>query len=218
MILFNKLKDNKGTVSSQLGKDLAKMILNGKSDFLREAIDLSSYNLTDIKEKNIRAGAAKIVECVAMEKPEMVAPYLEKLFPALSAPEPQTRWITIRTFGCCARLKPEIAKKAIPFARKYIQEKTEGQLCLVSSADLFLGDYGEISAKHAKEVFSILLESTDTIIINEHDWLMESFIKTVKHLTTKEKETIASFAHECIDSSRKKTRDRAKKLLALCAS
>jgi hypothetical protein len=213
MAIIDQLRENKGTVSSQLGKDLAQMILSGKSDCLKEAIELSSYRLESKSDKNIRAGAAKIVECVAMEKPEMVTHYLEKLLPALDAPEPQTRWAIIRTFGFCAKLTPEIAKKAIPFARNYIHDKTEGQLCLVSSADLFLGDYGEISKKHAQEVLSILLESTDNVIANEHDWLIESFIKIAKHLTNKEKELIALFAMGYKDHSRKKTRDRVNTLL-----
>jgi hypothetical protein len=41
MTLINQLKANKGTVSSQLGKDVAQMILSGKSDCLKEALELA---------------------------------------------------------------------------------------------------------------------------------------------------------------------------------
>jgi len=40
------------------------------------------YKAKDTKEKNIRSGAAKIVEIVAELKPELVASHLEKLLPA----------------------------------------------------------------------------------------------------------------------------------------
>ena len=126
MPILEKLKNNKGTVSSLLGKTLAHEALNGNLEILKEAVELSVYSIADKKEKIVRSGAAKIVECVAMEKPELVAPYLAVLFPALEAFEPQTRWMIIRTFGLCAKNNPEAAKKAIPFARKYIHEKKEG--------------------------------------------------------------------------------------------
>jgi hypothetical protein len=169
MSLLEDLKINKGTVSSSLGKKLATEVLNGNNALLNDAVELSCYQLNNKEMKNIRAGAAKIVECVAMEKPELVASYLEKLLPALSAMEPQTRWMTIRTVGLCASYQPEIARQALPFAKKYIREKVDGQLCLVSSVDLFLGDYGAISVDTAKEAYPVLLDSIDNVIMNEHD-------------------------------------------------
>jgi hypothetical protein len=216
MSIFEDLKTNKGTVSSALGKKLAVDVLNGTPGILDEAVDLTCFQVKNRKEKNIRSGAAKIVECVAMEKPELVAPFMEKLLPALTVDEPQTRWMIIRTIGLCASLRPDIARQAIPYARKYIREKAAGQLCLVSSADLYLGDFGAISTENAREVQPILLESTDNVILNEQDWLMEAFIKIVRNLGPKEKEEIDSIAREYSNVSRKTTQARAKQLMALC--
>jgi hypothetical protein len=122
----------------------------------------------------------------------------------------------IRTMGFCAKLQPEVARKAIPFAKKYIQEKTEGQLCLVSSADLFLGDYGSISFETAQEVFPVLLQSVDNEILNEHDWLLEAFIGVAGNLDKKGQEKILSWADEKSGSSRKTTQERIKKLKKVC--
>ena len=154
MSIFEELAANKGTISSALGKALAKKVLQeGQSDILSECIDLSTYEKEDVSAKNIRAGAAKVVEIVAEKRPEMVAPRLEDLLPALSVQEPQTRWMIIRTMGFCAHLNKPIAQKAIPYAKKYIAEK-EG-LIIASSADLFLGDYGALSKEDAEIVFPI---------------------------------------------------------------
>lgn len=216
MSILEQLKSNKGTVSSALGKRLAADVLNGDTIILKDAIGLSSYCANNINVKNIRSGAAKIVEIVAEKRPDMVSPFLEQLLPALSVEEPQTRWMIIRTMGFCAKLQPEVARKAIPFAKKYIHEKTEGQLCLVSSADLFLGDYGSISSETAQEVFPVLLQSVDNAIENEHDWLLEAFINIAGNLGKEDQAKILSWVEEKSGASRKTTQERIKKLRKVC--
>jgi hypothetical protein len=217
MELLEKLANNKGTISSALGKQLAKEVLAGNDALLEETVPLVCYRLNSKKDKNIRAGAAKIVEIVAEKNPDLVAKYLETFLPALDAAEPQTRWMIIRAFGFCSRVNPEQARKGIPYAKKYIDKKTVGQLCLVSSADIFLGDYGSISEENAGEVFPILIDSTKNVIMNEHDWIMESFMKIAKYLTEKEKKMVLEFAEECKKNPRKATQIRVKKLEELCS-
>ncbi|MGE5627938.1 MAG: hypothetical protein ACM3X7_07445 [Solirubrobacterales bacterium] len=216
MVIIDQLRNNKGTLSSELSKSLALEVLTGNTEILKEAIELTSYALTNKKEKNIRAGAAKIVEIVAMETPELVAPYLAKLLPALDANEPQTRWMVIRTMGVCAAYNEAIAEKALEYAKMYIRKKKEGELCLVSSADLYLGDYGVISRKNTEQAFPILLESTDNIILNEHDWILEAFTKIIPNLLEDEKATVLSFAKEYKNHSRKTTQKRVEVIEKLC--
>ena len=216
MQIIEQLKNNKGTISSELSKRLALEVLSGNMDILSEAIELTSYELKNKKEKNIRSGAAKIVEVVAMEKPELVSPYLEELLPALEADEPQTRWMIIRTMGICAVFNEVIAGKALEYAKMQIRNKKEGELCLLSSADLYLGDYGAMSSKNTEKVSSILLESTDNIIMNEHDWLLEAFTKIIPNLLDREKATVLSFAREYQNHSRKTTQKRVEIIEHLC--
>jgi hypothetical protein len=211
MGVFDLLLKNKGTVSSALSKKLGLSVLDGDIAVLREAIKYCTYNLEDVKSKNIRAAAGKIVEVVAQKKPELVAPHLEKLLGALTAREPQTRWIIIRTMGLCARLNEKTAEKAIPFAKRYIEVK-EG-LCLSSSADLFLADFGSISKKNAKKVFPILEQSISNYVYNEQDWILEACAKIAGNLGEKEKAVILAFAKKWENSSRKATQNRAKKIL-----
>ena len=208
MTLFDKLKNNKGTVSSALGKILANEILDGNIDLLKETIPLVCYNLKTRKDKNIRSGAAKIVEIVAEKHPKLVAQYLVNLLPALEVDEPQTKWMIIRTMGFCSEVQPQITKKAIPFAKKYINEKVDGQLCLVGAADMFLGDYGALCKENAEAIFPILVDSTNNVIMNEHDWIIEAFIKIVKYLTIKQKEIILDFCEEYSNHPRKATQSR----------
>ena len=83
MNIFDQLKNNKGTVSGKLSESLAEEVLTGKINILEEAVKLVSYSINNIKEKNIRSGAVKLIECVAMKKPELVSKYLDSIFPAL---------------------------------------------------------------------------------------------------------------------------------------
>jgi len=129
-----------------------------------ECIDFAFYEPSAPTQKHIRSGAATVVKIVAENRPDLVAPYLEKLLPALSVKEPQTRWAIIRTMGFCAHLNKTIAEKAVAYAEKYIDEK-EG-LCIASSADLFLSDLGVISEKDAHRVFPILELSMENVIEN----------------------------------------------------
>lgn len=216
MQILEQLRNNKGTMSGELSKRLALEVLSGNMVILDEAIELASYSLVNKNEKNIRAGAAKIIEEVVMKKPELIAPNLEKLIPALEASEPQTRWMVIRTIGLCAQYNEIVAEKALDYAQIYIQKKKEGELCLVSSTDLFLGDYGAISRKNTAQVFQILLESTDNIIMNEHDWLLEAFAKIAHNLLDYEKATVLAFAREYKDYTRKTTQKRVEKIEQLC--
>lgn len=216
MSLLRCLSNNKGTISNALSKKLAEKVLDGDKNLLKEAIPLVVYKLNDKKLKHIRAGAASLVDAVAKEQPKMVIPYLEKLFPALDAGEPQTRWIILRVFGLCSEIKPEIVKKAIEYAKKYIFEKAKGQLCLVSSADMFLGEYGKLSKEATNEVFPILVESMNNVIKNEHDWIIESCIKMIPFLSNEQKKVVIEFTQKYENHPRKATRSRVKKINTLC--
>ena len=213
MGIFDQLQNGKGTVSSALGKELAARALQGDLSVLEEALVLTVYDLPRAESKHIRAGAAKIIEIVAEKRADLVAHHLEALLPALDAPEPQTRWMILRTFGLCASLAPDVAAKAIPFASREIQNK-EG-LIVASSADLYLGDLGAASPQYAKSIFSILKVSAMSVIKNEADWILEAFTAMCANLGDDEGRFVAGFAREYVEDTRKSTRKRAEKLMKL---
>jgi hypothetical protein len=212
MNIFEQLSNNKGTVSSALGKALAQKVLKGQIGILSECIELSSFEAEIPAQKHIRSGAAKVVEIVAEKQPELVAPHLEKLLPALSVKEPQTRWMTIRTMGFCAHLNQSIAGKAIKYAEAYLQDKKDG-LVLASSADLFLGDFGALSKKDAQKVFSILSLSSENLVTNEQDWILEAMLKILPNLDKDDQAEVFKFAEHWQYSARKSTQQRARKIL-----
>ncbi len=215
MSLFEQLATNKGTVSSALGKTLAQKVLQeGQIEILAECLTLSSFDASKAVAKQIRSGAAKVVELVAEKRPELVAPHLQSLLPALTVSEPQTRWMTMRTMGFCAHLNQPVAQKAIAYAEKYLDKKEEG-LCLASSADLFLGDYGVLSTQAAAQVFPILKYSLETVITNEQDWLLEALYKVYPNLDETGQATTRKFAQRWQYSSRKSTQQRARMILKL---
>ena len=213
MSILEALKNNKGTVSSALGKELAQQALAGEMEILREAIDLCTWKLPDMVGKNVRAGAAKTVESVAEKSPDLVAAKLEQLLPALEAPEPQTRWMVLRIFGFCATARPEVAEQAIPSAEEVLLTK-EG-LIVASSADLYLGEMGAVSTEYARKVFPILARSAATVIRNEADWILEAFIAMSAKMDADQCSTAMDFAARHLGDARKSTAGRARKLTRL---
>jgi hypothetical protein len=193
---------------------LAKEILQGQLQILLECIDLCSYEPGLKTQKHIRSGAAKVVEIVAEKQPDWVAPHLEKLLPALAVEEPQTRWMVIRTMGFCAHLNKAAAQNAIVYAEKYLINKKDG-LCLASSADLFLGDFGAVSIEDAQKVFPILELSMDNLILNEQDWILEALYKIFPNLGKEEKGAALKFAEHWQYATRKSTQERARKILRI---
>ncbi|MFH0974957.1 MAG: hypothetical protein V1874_04150 [Spirochaetota bacterium] len=216
MTLFDRLANNKGTVSSALGKEIAKEILNGNNKLLSDTIPFVNYELKKTTVKHIRAGAAKIIECVAEKRPDLVAPYLERILSALEAEEPQTKWMIFMTLGYCSKIEPTIAEKALPYAKKYILEKTNGQLCLVGAIDMYLGNWGTISKENAQKAYKLLVESTNNVIMNEQDWILEGFLKIVEFLNSSQKKVVTEFANEYIEYSKKVTQKRAQKIIEKC--
>jgi hypothetical protein len=214
MNIFEQLSTNKGTVSSALGKTLAqKVLMENRVDILMECIGFTSYEVTKPASRNIRSGAAKVVEIVAEKQPELVAPHLEKLIPALSVQEPQTRWMIIRVMGFCARINKQVALQALLYAQKYIE--TKDGLIIASSADLFLGEIGVISKNDALIVFPFLEQSMENCFENEQDWILKALIKVIKNLDQDDQTKARKFAEQWQYSSRKSTQQRARKLLSL---
>ena len=216
MEIFDLLKSNKGTVSSALGKELADKVLKGDLSILQEAFKYVVYDLDNINSKGIRAGAAKIIEKVAEKKPELIAKDLDKLKPALNVSEPQTRWMLMQIFGFCAKLNPEASISVLDFAKKYLSENAG--VCLSGAVHLYLGRIGATSNNTANEVISILDDSLKTATENEIDWILEGFLNILNNLDCDSIEIVKRNAEIYIDSRKKSTQDRAKKILKKIAN
>ena len=80
----------------------------------------------------------------------------------------------------------------MPFAKSYLDEK-EG-LCIASSADLFLGDYGCVSSRKAETVLPMLVRSASRCVRNEEDWILESFTKIADKLGAERRHVMMRFA------------------------
>ena len=216
MEILDLLKSNKGTVSSALGKDLADKVLKGDLSILQEAFKYVVYDLNNVNSKGIRAGAAKIIEKVAEKKPELIAKDLDKLIPALNAPEPQTRWMIMQVFGFCAKLNPKTSISVLDFAKKYLTENAG--VCLTGAVHLYLGRIGTTSNNTANEVILILDDSLKTATENEIDWILEGFLNIIDNLDYDLKEIVKKNAEIYLDSRKKSTQDRAKKILKKIAT
>jgi hypothetical protein len=149
MTILPQLLTNKGTVSSALGKALANQVLDGESAILAEAAELLAHD-----SKDVRAGAAKIIEQVAMEEPSLVVPLRSSLLPALDVPELQTRWMVIHALGHCARLDVATALRALPKAEQFLAANSGA--CLWGATIRYLGFLGATSEANARRAFPIL--------------------------------------------------------------
>ena len=209
--LLSLLQENKGTVSSALGKELARKVLGGEGAILTDALALVTYDGLNPKSKNIRAGAAKIIEKVAEVQPERVAPYLHELLPALNAPEPQTRWMLMMAFGYCAQVNPDDARKAIPLAKDMI---CAGQgTCLSGAAELALGRIGAVSPGEAKQVFAILSEAWPGALRNDIDEIMEAFLMLFDNLDEADRQKAKALARQYEHDPQQSTCRRVRKIL-----
>lgn len=211
MEIFELLRANKGTVSSALGKELGAKVLSGDLSILEQAIKYVVFDLKDDKSKGIRAGAAKIIEVVAEKKPELIANELDKLKPALNAPEPQTRWMLMYVFGFCAKLNPKDSISVMDYAKRYLTENAG--VCLSGAVYQYLGRIGETSEKTAMSVLPILDDSLKTASENEIDWILEGFISIINVLNPALLTIVKRNAEIYLDSRKKSTQDRAKKIL-----
>lgn len=211
MEVFDLLKNNKGTVSSALGKELGAKVLNGDLSILLEAFKYVVYDLNNPDSKGIRAGAAKIIEIVAEKKPELVAYDLDKLKPALNLPETQTRWMLMYIFGFCAKLNPKASISVVDYSKKYLKENAG--VCLSGAVHRYLGMIGATSEKTANDVLPILDDSLKTASENEIDWILEGFLSIINVLNKDSLAIVKRNAEIYLDSRKKSTQGRAKKIL-----
>ena len=186
MSILPQLENNKGTVSSALGKALAKRVLAGEHTILKEAIVLLGHD-----SKNVRAGAAKIIEQVAMDDPTLVVGFLPQLLPALDVTEPQTRWMAIHTLGLCASLDTQTALEALPNAEQIIG--LDSGACLWGSAIKYLGYLGATSEANARTVFPILERALLTIP-RQTSSVLESFLRILDRTGGETQASIARYA------------------------
>jgi hypothetical protein len=165
--------------------------------------------------KQVRAGAAKILEKVAEKKPALVAPHLSSLVVGLDQPEPQTRWMIIQVFGFCAQLNPEVAAQGLGFAQSYLAER-QG-VCLSGAADLYLGMMGAVSEKFAAKAFPLLMEAYENPLTNEMDWVLEGMMKIAPLLSDEDKAVLTDCAQEQLHAYKASTQKRAQKLKKILA-
>jgi hypothetical protein len=205
MKILQKLKNNKGTVSSALGKSLAQEVLKGDMEILKEAVGLILFD-----DKNVRSGAGKIIEMVAEKKPGLIVPYLKKLLPALELPEPQTRWVILHAYGLCAKLKPDISREALPKAEQFLKEKSG--MCLWDRFITYLGLLGAISDRDAQKVFP-LLEKTLTTIPDRTARIFEGFERMVPVLNQELKAKLEEMSRKYVNNKSPSIKSKALRIL-----
>jgi hypothetical protein len=205
MSLLEQLLENKGTVSSALSKQLAKDVLAGDTTILTEASRLIHY-----ESKVVRSGAAKIIEKVAEEKPELVAPLLTDLLPTLDYDEPQTKWMMIHTFGLCAKWQPELAREIFDSVLKY-WEPSNGT-CLRDRSIIYLGYMGNVSKQDCDNCFPVLIESF-TKHPDRITRVFESLEILSNWLDADQKQIVRAFALDFKESESAEIRKWVKKII-----
>jgi hypothetical protein len=204
MSILPQLERNKGTVSSALGKSLAAEVLAGDVQILEEAVSLLAH-----QDKNVRAGAAKIVEQVAVGKPELVVGFLPQLVPALDVPEPQTRWMVIHTMGLCSALNPGEAMEAMPKAQEYLEQ--ESGACLWGATIKYLGYVGATSEENARRVLPLLEQALEKLP-KQAKTVLEGFMRMLDHVDDESRNRVGRYAESYAQDERPSVRAMARRL------
>jgi hypothetical protein len=157
----------------------------------------------------VRAGAAKIVEQVAVKRPDLVAPHVPRLLPALGLPERQTRWMVIHTLGLCAALNPELALQALPKAQQFLEGESGAGLW--GATIKYLGDLGALSRENAGLVYPLLQYALDAIP-RQARWVLEAFARIVDRTAGETRAQIAQYAEAYADDERPSVRTVARRL------
>jgi hypothetical protein len=204
MTILPQLENNKGMLSSALGKSLAAQALAGDRAILVEAVSLLAH-----PDKNVRSGAAKIVEQVAETRPEWAAPYTRQLLAALEMPEAQTRWMAIHTLGLCAPMDAASARLAFPKAQQFIQG--ESGVCLWDRTIVYLGYLGAISPDDLELVMP-LLEMALERIPEQTRTVLEAFQRCACQANAGWLARMASYADQSMQSAKPAVKAAALKL------
>lgn len=204
MSILPQLEKNKGTISSALGKALAKDVLAGQMVILEEAVGLLAHG-----NKQVRAGAAKIIEQVALSDPSLVVEFLPRLLPALEVEEPQTRWMAIHTLGLCAVLDTSTALEALPKAEAFIE--AESGACLWGATVLYLGYVGATSAENARVAF-LILERALQRVPKQTKQVLQSFLRLLDRADEETRAGIGRYAEAYVQSENKGVRTVAQKI------
>lgn len=207
MTLLQQLKENKGTVSSALGKQLATEVLAGNRDLLFEAMKLIHYD-----DKNVRSGSAKLIEKVAEVSPELVEKHLPDLVGCMKYEEAQTRWMVLHIAGLCAKFQPETSRNFFSEAVKYLGKK-HGTV-LNDRAITYFGYMGAVSKKDCKNCYPYLIRSFK-LHPNRVTRIFESFERIVMVLDKEQKKTLLKFAEKYKTDKMKSNAVWAKKILKL---
>jgi hypothetical protein len=198
------MEKNKGTISSRLGKALARDVLAGQTEILAEAVDLLSHD-----SKQVRAGAAKIIEQVALSDPSLVVVYLPRLLPALDVNEPQTRWMAIHTLGLCAALDTSTALQALPRAAAFIM--ADSGACLWGSTIIYLGYLGATSEANGRKAFPLLDRALQ--IPDREKNVLRSFIKLMDVADDQMRSRMGQLAAPYVDSESRVLSKAARQVL-----
>jgi len=204
MPILAKLEKNRGTVSSALGKVLAQRVLAGETDILDEAVTLLSHG-----HKDVRAGAAKIIEQVGLVDPSLVVSFLPTLLPALNTPERQTRWMAIHTLGLCAKLDAQTALLALPQAEAFIA--ADSGACLWGATITYLGHLGATSATNARRVFPLLERALERIP-RQAKGVLEAFLRLLAQADEDMRASIARYAETLAQHERPGVRTAARRV------
>lgn len=209
-MLLNQLQNNKGRISSALGKELAKQVLSGREDILQEAFELIHHD-----NQNVRSGAAKIIEKVAEERPELVIGRLSDLRRCMDYKEAQTRWMVMHVAGLCAKLQPDISRDFFDDAVAYLDKK-HGTV-LNDRAITYLGYLGAVSVADCSRCFPNLMESFERHP-NRRTRVFESLIRMSDHMSDEQKRIVLERAVRLESSDSPTIGKLAKKVIRMFGS
>ncbi|HUS87494.1 MAG TPA: hypothetical protein VMW76_09655 [Bacteroidales bacterium] len=194
MSLLERLRENKGTVSSAPGKELAKLVIRGDSGIFYEVLSLIHSD-----DKNVGSGAAKIIEKVAEENLSLVSPHLPDLLECMDYCESQTRWMVLHIAGLCANLQPKLSGTFFNSAVMFL-EKEHGTV-LNDRAITYFGYMGAVSNEDCNRCFPYLIRAFE-LHPKRTTRVFESLLRMKDLMDDLQKQTLLKYAAQYSNSER----------------
>lgn len=169
----------------------------------------------DSLEGHLAADCAEVMTLVALEKPELVAPYAQQLAGHISHRNTMARWETVHALACIAPLAPDVIRLLLPKLQRMIQ-LDKSVIVRDYSVDA-VGCYASAGDPCAQEAYPILLAAL-AAWNGKHAQHALRGLQNVAGRLPDLREEIRVHAEHCLEVGRPVTQKAARSLLKFLES
>ncbi|MDA3937329.1 MAG: hypothetical protein PF636_10855 [Actinomycetota bacterium] len=144
-------------------KGSGKGYMKGDKDQIAERAATDAGELAAVfealsgEDRRVRVLAARVVQVLAINEPEVLRPHADELTDALGRPEPQTRWEVLGAFEQLVAVDARLVAKAITAISTELHDAESGVVRL--AAFRVLAAYGATTENRSNRVWPLIDEA-----------------------------------------------------------